>query len=86
MNIKGKMKRIQSAILSYGLVIGIHQRQFYSDDKKCMITIYKLTTPVCTRGKDGKWKKAEHKILDSASVMDVFQCLLDIFEAVRHRE
>lgn len=83
MNVKGKMKRIQTAIVQSGLVIAIHQRQFYSEDQKRMITMFTVTTPVTTRGKDGRWKKAEYKILESCSVFDAFQCLLDVFEAVR---
>lgn len=40
-NLKGKVKKLQTAIVQRGLIIKINQNQFYSDDQKRMITIYR---------------------------------------------
>ena len=83
MGLKGKMKKLQTAIVNSGLIIKINQRQFYSADQERMITIYQIYTPVdyCSE-KSGEWKIKDYEILHTCSVADVIYCLLDIYKAV----
>lgn len=82
-NLKGKVKKLQTAIVQRGLIIKINQNQFYSDDQKRMITIYRILTPVYTfKTKKQEWKTEDFEILKTASVPDVILCLLDIYKAV----
>lgn len=82
-NLKGKVKKLQTAIVQRGLIIKINQNQFYSDDQKRMITIYRILTPVYTfKQKKQEWKKEDFEILKTASVPDVIFCLLEIYKAV----
>lgn len=82
-NLKGKVKKLQTAIVQRGLIIKINQNQFYSDDQKRMITIYRILTPVYTfKQKKQEWKTEDLEILKTASVPDVIFCLLEIYKAV----
>ena len=82
-NLKGKVKKLQTAIVQRGLIIKINQNQFYSDDQKRMITIYRILTPVYTfKQKKQEWKTEDLEILKTASVPDVIFCLIDIYKAV----
>ena len=82
-NLKGKVKKLQTAIVQYGLIIKINQNQFYSDDQKRMITIYGILTPVCIFKKNRqKWKTEDYEILKTASITDVIFCLIAIYKAV----
>ena len=58
-NLKGKVKKLQTAIVQRGLIIKINQNQFYSEYQKRMITMYRILTPVYTlkrKNKNGKQK------------------------------
>ena len=46
MNLNGRMKKLQTAIVKTGLVIKVNTNQFYSDDQKRMITSYRICTPI----------------------------------------
>ena len=82
-NLKGKVKKLQTAIVQRGLIVKINQNQFYSADQKRMITIYRILTPVYTfKIKKQEWKTEDFEILKTASVPDVILCLLDIYKAV----
>lgn len=82
-NLKGKVKKLQTAIVQCGLIIKINQNQFYSEDQKRMITIYRILTPVYTfKTKRQEWKTEDFEILKTASTPDVIFCLLDIYKAV----
>lgn len=84
MNIRGLMKKLQAAILKEGLVISLDTRQFYSEDQKRMITVYRVTTKVSRRKKStGKLVEEPMLILSTASGIEVVQCLNDIYKAVR---
>lgn len=74
-NLKGKVKKLQTAIVQRGLIIKINQNQFYSEDQKRMITIYRIFTPV-------EWKTEDYEILKTASIQEVIFCLLEIYKAV----
>ena len=83
MNLKGKMKKLQTAIVKTGLVIKIHTNQFYSDDQKRMITSYRVCTPIDYYSERYKeWRATDHEILKTCSMPDVIFCLLDIYKAV----
>lgn len=83
-NLKGKVKKLQTAIVQRGLIIKINQNQFYSNDQKRMITIYRILTPVYTfKIKKQEWKTEDFEILKTASIPEVILCLLDIYKAVR---
>lgn len=63
-NLKGKVKKLQTAIVQRGLIVKINQNQFYSADQKRMITIYRIITPVYTFKKNKQeWKTEDFEIL-----------------------
>ena len=83
MNLKGKMKKLQTAIIQTGLVIKINQRQFFSDDQKRVITSYSICTPITYYAeRKGEWKVTDFEILKTYSMPEVIFCLLDIYKAV----
>ena len=83
MNLKGKLKKLQTAILKTGLVIKVNQNQFFSDDQKRMITIYRICTPVDYYSeKYHEWKMTDYEVLKTCSMPEVIFCLLDIYKAV----
>lgn len=82
-NLKVKVKKLQTAIVQRGLIIKINQHQFYSEDQKRMITIYRILTPVYTFKKNRQeWKTEDYEILKTASITDIIFCLIDIYKAV----
>lgn len=82
-NLKGKMKKLQTAIIKCGMVVKINQNQFYSEDQNRMITSYRIITPVCCYNKFSReWKTRDYEILKTCSMVDVIYCLLDIYKAV----
>lgn len=84
MNLNGKMKKLQTAIIKNGLVIKIHTNQFFSVEQKRMITSYRICTPVsCFYEKRNEWKIKDYEILNTCSMPDVIFCLRDIYEVVR---
>lgn len=83
MNLRGKIKKLQTAIVKTGLVIKINQNQFYSAEQNRMITSYRICTPVdYFSEKYQEWKVTDYEILKTCSVPEVVFCLLDIYEAV----
>lgn len=82
-NLRGKMKKLQTALVKRGMIIKINQRQFYSEDQSRMITSYSIVTPVeCYYPGKEEWKIKEYEILKTCSMADVIFCLLDIYKAV----
>lgn len=82
-NLKGKVKKLQTAIVQRGLIIKINHNQFYSEDQKRIITIYRILTPVYTFKKNKQeWKTEDYVILATASIPEVILCLIDIYKAV----
>lgn len=85
MNLKGKIKKLQTAIVKTGLVIKINSYQFYSDDQKRMITSYSICTPITYYApRKEEWKITDFEILKTYSMPEVIYCLLDIYKAVRN--
>lgn len=83
MNLKGRMKKLQTAIVKTGLVIKINTNQFYSDDQKRMITSYRICTPITYFSKRyQEWKTTDYEILKSCSMPEIIFCLMDIYKAV----
>ena len=83
MNLRGKLKKLQTAILKTGLVIKVNQNQFFSDDQKRMITIYRICTPGDYYSeKYHEWKMTDYEVLKTCSMPEVIFCLLDIYKAV----
>ena len=84
MNINGRMKKLQTAIVKTGLVIKINSYQFYSDDQRRMITSYYICTPVTYFSeRKQEWKNMDYEILKSCSMPEIIFCLLDIYKAVK---
>lgn len=82
-NFKGKMKKLQTAIVKRGLVVKINQNQFYSEDQKRMITAYAILTPVTYyKPKKAEWATMDYEIIRTCSIVEVITCLLDIYKAV----
>ena len=75
-------EKLQRAILQTGLVVKIGTSQFYSDEQDRIITMYILSTPTLQQKKDGTWKMRDYEILRSASMIDVVECLNEIYKAV----
>lgn len=84
MNLNGRMKKLQTAIVKTGLIIKVNTIQFYSDDQKRMITSYRICTPITYFSeKYQEWKTTDYEILKSCSVPDIIFCLHDIYKAVK---
>lgn len=83
MNLNGKMKKLQTAIIKDGFVVKINTNQFYSDEQKRMITSYRLCTPITYFSKRfQEWRTMDYEILKTCSMIDIVLCLLDIYKAV----
>ena len=83
MNLNGRMKKLQTAIVNTGFVIKINTNQFYSDDQKRMITSYRICTPITYFSERyQEWKTTDYEILKTCSMVDIVLCLLDIYKAV----
>lgn len=83
MNLKGKMKKLQTAIVGTGLVIKINSNQFFSAEQKRMITSYQIATPVTMWSeKKIEWVTRDYEILKSCSLAEIILCLADIYKAV----
>ena len=82
-NLRGKMKKLQAALVKNGLIVKINQNQFYSEDQKRMITSYHIALLVDTYDPDqNEWKKKNYEILKSCSMIDIIMCLLEMYKAV----
>ena len=82
-NLRGKMKKLQTAIIKRGMVVKINQNQFYSEDQNRMITSYRIITPVeCYNQGKKEWKTKDYEVLKTCSMVEVSYCLLDIYKAV----
>ena len=82
-NLRGKMKKLQTAIIKCGMVVKINQSQFYSADQNRMISSYRIITPVeCYYPGKKEWKTKDYEILKTCSMVDLIYCLLDIYKAV----
>lgn len=82
MNINGKMKKLQTAILQTGLAITISRSQFYSVEQKRFIPVITLTTKVSALNKRKEWKDINFEIIRTSSQIDAMLCLVDIYKAV----
>ena len=83
MNLNGRMKKLQTAIVKAGLIIKVNSNQFYSADQKRMITSYRICTPIdYYSAKKEEWKTMDYEILRTCSMPEVIFCLLDIYKAV----
>ena len=83
MNLNGRMKKLQTAIVRTGLVIKVNTHQFYSDDQKRMIISYSICTPIFYWSeKKSEWNTKDYEILKTCSMPEIIFCLLDIYKAV----
>ena len=82
MNLKGVLRKLQTAILQYDLPIKLNYEQFYSKEHNRFITVIILKTKVTYMTKDGEWKEKDYEIIRSCSMIDVVECMLDIYKAV----
>lgn len=83
MNINGKMKKLQMAILNTGLAIAINRTQFYSVEQKRFIPMISLSTKVFHYyEKTCEWKDQTFEIIRTSSQVDALMCLVDIYKAV----
>lgn len=83
LNLRGKMKKLQTAIIQTGLVIKINQNQFYSAEQNRMITSFSVSTPITYYSeRKTSWIIKDYEIIKTCSVVDVIICLLDIYKAV----
>ena len=84
MNLNGRMKKLQTAIVKAGLVIKVNTHQFYSAEQNRMITSYSICTPISYFSeRKQEWKIMDYEILKSCSMPEIIFCLLDIYKAVK---
>lgn len=82
MNLRGKQKLLQTAIVKSGFVIKIATDQFYSADQHRMITGYRLKTPVFMYSQKFKeWRISDYEILHTYSMVDLIFCLIEIWQS-----
>ena len=81
--LNGITRKLQKAILQKGLVIRMGTSQFYSVEQKRLITVYILSTRIMERRKNGEWKDMDLEILRTASLLEIVNCLNDIWKAVK---
>lgn len=81
--LNGIARKLQKAILQKALVIRMGTSQFYSVEQKRLITVYILSTRIMERKKNGEWKDTDLEILRTASLLEIVNCLNDIWKAVK---
>jgi hypothetical protein len=84
--LNGIARKLQKAILRKGLVIRMGTSQFYSVEQKRLITVYILSTRIMERKKNGEWKDTDLEILRTASLLEIVNCLNDIWKTVKEQE
>lgn len=83
MNINATMKKLQKAILQYGLVITISRGEFYSADQKRFIPMITLSTKVFHYyERIDEWKDQVFEIIRTSSQVDALMCMVEIYKAV----
>lgn len=82
-NLRGKMKKLQTAIVKRGIVVKINHHQFFSQEQCRMITSYSIVMPMSEYNKKlGEWKDTDCEMLRTCSMVEVIQYLLDVYKAV----
>ena len=81
--LNGIARKLQKAILQKSLVIRMGTSQFYSVEQKRLITVYILSTRIMERKKNGEWKDTDLEIIRTASLLEIVNCLNDIWKAVK---
>lgn len=82
-NLRGIMKKLQTAILHTGLVIKVNTYQFFSPEQNRMINRYEIVTPVYKPTTAGNWRDMDYSILATCSVVEIINCLNDIYQAMK---
>ena len=82
-NLRGLIKKLQTAILQTGLVVKVNTYQFYSREQKRMISKYQITTPVFRQNSVGEWKDKDYEILSTCSLVEVVECLNIIYQQMK---
>lgn len=82
MDLKGKVKKLQNALLNKGVLTKIETTQFYSEDQKRMITMYHLKQKQDKYSKSKGWQQYWEEIIKTASIPEVIFCLVDMYKAV----
>ena len=81
--LNGIARKLQKAILQKALVIRMGTSQFYSVEQKRLITVYIVSTRIMERKKNGELKDTDLEILRTASLLEIVNCLNDIWKAVK---
>jgi hypothetical protein len=71
------IKKLQKALICKGDIININTTEFYSDDKKRMITKYIVTRRVIRVDEDGKQIRKNEKLIDTCSQIEIVNLLVD---------
>ena len=79
----GIIKKLQRAIISKGLIVKIKNDQFWSEEQKRLITVKQVCILVSYCNKNGEWKMKDYEILKTCSLLEVCECLKDIWVAIR---
>ena len=69
MNLNGKLKKLQTALVKKGIIIKINTNQFYSEEQHRMITQYR----VC---------EDNEELIKTCSMVEVIKCLLERYRQV----
>lgn len=81
--LRGLIKKLQTAILHTGLVVKVNTYQFYSQEQKRMISKYQIMTPAYQPTRSGEWKDRDYEILSTCSMVEVVECLNEVYKAVK---
>lgn len=83
MNLKSKLKKLQTALVKSGVIVKINQTQFYSADQQRMITQYHVILPTEEYNEEKEKNIVKNtEILKTCSVPEVINCLLSMYRQV----
>lgn len=75
------MRKLQTALICMGKRVKINTRQFYSEEKDMMITIYSVVIP---QWSDAKRKMVDRELLNTCSAVEVVKFLANMLEGLRN--
>lgn len=75
------VRKLQTALICMGKRVKINTRQFYSEEKGMMITIYSVMIPEWS---NVKRKMVDRELLNTCSTVEVVKFLASMLEGLRN--
>lgn len=75
------VRKLQTALICMGKRVKINTRQFYSEEKDMMITIYSVMIPEWS---NVKRKMVDRELLNTCSTVEVVKFLASMLEGLRN--